>query len=103
MKFFAGQAEDRKRETGLSSLFHFLKNFPFAKPNDNARNETLSALLSAKSETDSFRKNLDLVSDEDAKEYCIYRLKAAELNLNRQIKLAKTQSLTYSPFGEDTL
>lgn len=103
MQSVTGQAKNEKREKGLSSFLHFFKDAQAAKANANAQNELFAALLSAKSETDAFRKNLDLVTDEEAKEYCIYRLKAAELNLNRHIKLAKKQSFTYSPFQEDAL
>ncbi len=103
MQSVTGQAKNEKREKGLSSFLHFFKTARMPKETSQSRNELFAALLSAKSETDSFRKNLDLIADEDAKEYCIYRLKAAELNLNRQIKLAKKHAFTYSPFEEDTL
>ena len=103
MQSVTGQAKDSKREKGFSSFLHFLKDTWMPKDTSRAQSELFAALKSAKSETDAFRKNLDLVSDKDAEEYCIYRLKAAELNLNRHIKLAKKQSFTYSPFEEDAL
>lgn len=103
MQSVTGQAKNEKREKGWFSFLPFFKRTRLFNACTDAQSELFSALLSAKSETDAFRENLNVVSDEDAKEYCIYRLKAAELNLNRQIKLAKKQSFTYSPFEEDTL
>lgn len=60
-------------------------------------------LSAAKSELNSIRQNLDLITDTDAKEYYIYRLKAAELQLNRYIKLAKSLGLISEPYAEETL
>lgn len=63
----------------------------------------LSELLQAKSEYEDIRQNLNLITDSDAKEYCIYRLKAAELNFNRYLKLAKSMGLTAAIFSEESL
>jgi len=54
----------------------------------------LTQMIAAKTEFDTLRHNLNFVTDESAKEYCIFRLKAAELNFNRYIKLAKADQMT---------
>lgn len=63
----------------------------------------LCEMSAAKTEFNSIRKNLNMITDTDAKEYYIYRLKAAELNFNRYIKLAKSTHLTSLPFTEEAL
>lgn len=83
-------------------LDHVRKNKE-EKAHTKERQAFLSEMLAAKSEFDSIRQNLNLITDADAKEYCIYRLKAAELNLNRYIKLAKSIQLTSAPFSEELL
>ncbi len=100
MEFVAGQVKSSKCKKGRFSFLNFWKGQAEIAKKENA---LFSALLSAKSETDAFRENLNVVADEDAKEYCIYRLKAAELNLNRHIKLAKNAHLTHTPFEEESL
>ena len=54
----------------------------------------LKEMLAAKTEFDLLLHNLNFITDEGAKECCIYRLKAAELNLNRYIKFAKKNQMT---------
>ena len=103
MESVTGQVKDTKREKGAFPFLRFLKRQALSAKGTDAQRELYSALLSAKSETDAFRENLNVVTDEDAKEYCIYRLKAAELNLNRHIRLAKRTHLTHTPFEEESL
>ncbi len=60
-------------------------------------------MIAAKAEFDTLRHNLNFVTDESAKEYCIFRLKAAELNFNRYIKLAKAAQMTQPLHLEDSI
>ena len=57
----------------------------------------------AKSRLDTIKKNLEFADDRDTKEYCIYRLKAAELDLNRHLKYAKEHNLSLSPLSEESI
>lgn len=84
-------------------LFEYVKKAKEDKELKQERDAFLSEMSAAKSEFDAIRQNLNLITDADAKEYCIYRLKAAELNFNRYIKLAKSIHLTSLPFSEETL
>lgn len=61
---------------------------------------TASALQATRFRWDTIRKNLNYITDTDSAEICIYQLKAAELDYNRHIRLAKEQHM-YS--GEETL
>lgn len=84
-------------------LMEYVRKTKEEKELEREREAFLSELSAAKLEFDSIRQNLNLITDADAKEYCIYRLKAAELNFNRYIKLAKSIHLTSLPFLEETI
>lgn len=52
---------------------------------------------------DAFRQTLQYVTEADCAEICIYRLKAAELDFNRHIRLAKTARLSAVSYPEEWL
>lgn len=91
-----------RRMKFTEKLFEYVRKTREDKEIKREREAFLSEMSAAKSEFDSIRQNLNLITDADAKEYCIYRLKAAELNFNRYIKLAKSIHLT-SMFTEEIL
>lgn len=100
MESATGQVRQIKITEKLSE---YVKKSKKEKEQQQEREAFLSEMSAAKSEFHSIRENLNLITDTDATEYCIYRLKAAELNLNRCIKLAKALRLTSLPFTEDAL
>ncbi|MBR4874820.1 MAG: DUF2508 family protein [Clostridia bacterium] len=92
------------RHTKLTEkFFEYVKKIEVEKAKQKEKKTLLNELIAAKSEVDSIKGNLKLVTDRDAQEYCIYRLKAAELNFNRYIKLAKALGLSCLPFKEEVL
>ena len=93
--------EKKKRFTCV--LLDLVKKTKEEYLSEKERQRFLSSVISAKSEFDLISKNLNFITDEDTKEYCIYRLKAAELNLNRHIKRAKSAQITQAPFVEDVI
>lgn len=106
MESAMGQVQGTKKEKKTKfteKLMQLLKKTKEEQRRERERRQFLSAMISAKSEFDMIRKNLNFVTDADTKEYCIYRLKAAELNLNRHIKRAKSARITQSPFAEEII
>lgn len=87
----------------LDKFFVYVKKIEEEKILKRKKNALLKEVFAAKSEFNSIKENLKLICDNDAKEYCIYRLKAAEVNLNRYIKLLKKENLRFSPFEEEAL
>ncbi len=71
-------------------LKRFFRQTKSAQEERNRKTDLLSALSASQSELETIRNHLSFVTDTDCTEICIYRLKAAELDLNRRIKLAKT-------------
>lgn len=99
-----GQAQNTAEKSGIiQKVLSWLGDSKTAK---NKQLETLACftmLQAAQSELNTVRSNLNCSFDTDDTEINIYRLKAAELNFNRHIKLAKAASLSVSPFREESL
>lgn len=79
----------------------FVKKTKEEKQKSQNQRAFLKEMVAAKAELDLLRHNLNFVTDEGTKEYCIFRLKAAELNYNRYIKLAKKARMTQLPRLEE--
>ncbi len=84
-------------------LSEYVKRLKEEKSKKQKTASFLVELKSAKSEVDTIKRNLNLITDLDAKEYCIYRLKAAELNLNRYMKQAKAVHAFSAPLWEESV
>ncbi len=84
-------------------VFGYIKKAKDEKIQLQAQNALLKELLAAKKEYFTLKQNLELITDESAKEYCIYRFKAAQLNLARYIKLAKNMQMEAIPDVEGLL
>jgi len=100
MESVTGQA---RRIRVTEKVLDYVKKTKALREQEKERTTLLAALISAKSEFDALRQNLNQITDTDAKEYLIYRLKAAELNFNRHIKHAKSLCITFSPFTEESV
>ena len=106
MESAMGQVSETKKEKKpklAEKLLQLVKKTREEHLSEKERRQFLSSVISAKSEFDLLSKNLNFITDADTKEYCIYRLKAAELNLNRHIKRAKAAHITQSPFTEEII
>lgn len=100
MNTVAGQAEKIKLYDKISE---FIKKTKEEKLRKTDIKNFISELYSSKSRLETIRKNLELADDRDTKEYCIYRLKAAELDFSRHLKYAKQNNLILTPVPEDLL
>ena len=100
MNSIAGQAEKVKLYEKFSEFIKKTKEEKLKKTDDK---NFISELYSSKSRLETIRKNLELAEDRDTKEYCIYRLKAAELDFSRHLKYAKQNNLILTPTPEDIL
>ncbi len=74
----------------MEKLSDYIKKTKDKKLTQKQARQAHELFLSAKAEIDSLRSGLDSLTDKEAIESGIYRLKAAELDLNRQIKMNKT-------------
>ena len=86
-----GQAQSKKEKRILFSdkLKQFFWQTKAAQEERTRKTDVLSSLSASQSELETIRNHLSHVTDTDCTEICIYRLKAAELDFNRRIKLAK--------------
>ncbi len=100
MNTIAGQAEKIKLFEKFSEFVKRTKEEKQKKENITLFSSEISA---AKSRLNTIKRNLELADDRDTKEYCIYRLKAAELDFNRHLKYAKENNLSLSPAPEETI
>ena len=100
MNSIAGHAEKIKLYEKFMDFFKKTKEEKLKRA--DAKN-FISELYSSKYRLETIRKNLELAEDRDTKEYCIYRLKAAELDFNRHLKYAKQNNLILTPIPEDIL
>lgn len=83
MEFAEGQVFN------LGRLTTHLKNSKEKKLKENIFKKNLSFFLQTKMEIDTLNSTLNNTCDKEAIESSIYRLKAAELELNRFLRLAK--------------
>ena len=84
-------------------VFGYIKKAKDEKTLLQEQNALLAELLAAKKEYFTLKENLELITDDSAKEYCIYRFKAAQLNLSRYMKLAKNMQMEAIPDLEGML
>lgn len=82
MEFTRGQVFD------MEKIFQNFKKTKFQK-NTDPQSEYTEPIQRATEEISTLRSCLEHLCDTDAVESLIYRLKAAELDLNRHIKTAK--------------
>ena len=94
------QSKKERRTFFSDKLKRLFLQTKTAQEENTRKTDILSALSASQSELETIRNHLSFVTDTDCTEICIYRLKAAELDLNRRIKLAKTD--LYSA-GEEAL
>ncbi len=83
MEFITGQA------FSVSKVSEYIKKSKEKKACEEQTKETLRLIFSAKEEIDLLKSSLNLATDKEMLESSIYRLKAAELDFNRQLKTAK--------------
>lgn len=99
----ATEGTQTKKEKFLSfsdKLKHLWQQIKSVQEENNPKTDFLSDLSASQSELETLRNQLHFVTDVDCTEICIYRLKAAELDLNRRIKLAKSNICA---IGEESL
>lgn len=96
----ARQAEKQKH---FYKLFDFLRNAKYEKAKKIRENILAEEFLAAKSRLDTIRKAIEFADERETKEYFIYRLKAAELDFSRHLKLAKNNNLSIPFLKENEL
>lgn len=74
----------------MEKIFQYIKKAKDKKLNDEQTRQAVDLFVSAQAEIDALKSGLNQLTDKEAIEAGIYRLKAAELDLNRQIKMNKT-------------
>lgn len=84
MEFMQGQV------FGIGRITEHIKNVKTKKELDSKRDAEIDLFNHAKDEIAMLKSNLDYTSDADAIESSIYRLMAAEIDLNRQLRDRKT-------------
>ena len=77
---------------GLNKITHLIKNTQTKKESELQRAGELALFNAAKDEIKALKSALDELCDEESIESSIYRLKAAELDFNRQLKSKKASS-----------
>lgn len=75
----------------IDKITEFIKNAKDKKLSKEQTRLTKELLTNAKSEIDTLRASLNSLTDKEAIESGIYRLKAAEIDLNRHIKATKSE------------
>ena len=100
-KHSLGQAQHAKK--GFAAALRFWANAKAQQLHKKEQATLFSMLKSAQSEMGIIRKNLDFITDTDYAEICMYRLKAAELDFNRHIKLAKKAHFAASGDWEESI
>lgn len=88
MEFAQGQV------FSIGKISEHIKNTKAKKQAETKRQEAVLLVSQAKEEILNLKSRLNYVSDTEAIEASIYRLKAAELDLNRQLRAAKSQHHT---------
>ena len=84
MEFTTGQVFN------MENFSNIIKKSKEKKLSAQQNEELLSQIDRAKNEISVLKSNLEYMTDKEAIESSIYRLKAAELEFNRHIKAAKT-------------
>lgn len=87
MEFTQGQV------FGFTKISQRIKLTQTKKTAELKRQEELSLFNTAKEEIDVLKSTLDELYDKEAIEASIYRLKAAELDFNRQLREKKTSQI----------
>ena len=80
---------------GPGKITHLIKSTQLKKESERITQEEISLFNAAKEEIKALKSALDELCDEETIESSIYRLKAAELDFNRQLK-SKKASFTKS-------
>ena len=75
----------------IDKITEFIKNAKDKKLSKEQTRLTKELLTNAKSEIDTLRAFLNNLTDKEAIESGIYRLKAAEIDLNRHIRTTKSE------------
>lgn len=96
-----GQAQKSKKN--FATILQFMANTKEKQLRKKEQTTFFSMLKAAQSEMGVIRKNLDFITDTDYAEICMYRLKAAELDFNRHIKLAKASHFSASTDWEESI
>ena len=83
MEFIGGQV------FGLGKISQHIKNTQAKKEEEIKKQKEISLFNSAKEEIATLKSAIDQLCDKETIESSIYRLKAAELDLNRQLRTKK--------------
>lgn len=96
-----GQAQKSKKN--FAAILQFMTTAKERQLRKKEQATFFSMLKAAQSEVGVIRKNLDFITDTDYAEICMYRLKAAELDFNRHIRLAKASHFSASTDWEESI
>ena len=86
MEFTQGQV------FSMEKISEYIKKTKDKKAAQQKAEETVNLVKNTKAEIDALRSGLNQLTDTEGIEASIYRLKAAELELNRHIKMAKSNN-----------
>ena len=96
-----GQTQKSKRN--FAAILQFMTNTKERQLRRKEQTTFFSMLKATQSEMGIIRKNLDFITDTDYAEICMYRLKAAELDFNRHIRLAKASNFSAPTDWEESI
>ena len=96
-----GQAQKSKKH--FAAILQFMTKAKERQLRKKEQTTFFSMLKAAQAEMGILRKNLDFITDTDYAEICMYRLKAAELDFNRHIRLAKAVHFSASADWEESI
>ena len=83
MEFIEGQVF-------IKNISEHIKETKAKKENLLKKQEMVSLVADAKKEIDTLKDSLNFATDKETIESSVYRLKAAELDLNRQLRAIKS-------------
>ena len=86
MEFTQGQVFN------MAKISEYIKKTKDKKAAQHKAEEAVNLVKNTKAEIDALRSGLNQLTDTEGIEASIYRLKAAELELNRHIKMAKSNN-----------
>lgn len=97
-----GQVSDKRLNFPMRWI-QFIKCMREETIKKQKQTDMLSALTAIRIRRDTIRRNLNAITDTECAEIAIYQLKAADLDYNRHIRMAKNAVAEDIYFGEEPL
>ncbi|MBQ4087557.1 MAG: hypothetical protein IJC78_04855 [Clostridia bacterium] len=98
----AGQVSGKKMYFP-ERLMQFAKRIREETAKKQAETDMLLALDTIRTRRDTISENLNFITDTDCAEICMYQLKAADLDYNRHIRMAKETAMKDARTREESV